>query len=119
GWTLPDSAPAEWLSWLSGRLSAGSTDGGATDATIARRFEVFRAHRRMFAGYRPRTTVRASTVLIGAQRSANLLAQPPRAGFLAGTVSATNVDGDHYTFLQPPRVRQLAALIRQVPALTP
>ncbi|HEX6355468.1 amino acid adenylation domain-containing protein [Actinophytocola sp.] len=111
GWT---SASAAWesdpLGWLARKLSSGAADVDAVRAAIERRFEVFGAHRRLMAGYRPQAGVAADLVLVHATASPNLAGQPLWLEIL-GPVLATAVDGDHYTFLQPPRVRVVAELI--------
>jgi amino acid adenylation domain-containing protein len=115
GWTPtepPEPGSAEeQLSWLAGRLSSGAADTAAVRDTIGQRFAVFRAHQRMIAGYRPSAAVRARTLLVAAEGSPNAAAQPRWEAVLTGTVSAVRVPGDHYTFLQPPRVRAVAELI--------
>jgi hypothetical protein len=49
-------------------------------------------------------------VLVHASASPNLAGQPSWLDVL-GPVPAAVVDGDHYTFLQPPQVRAVAELI--------
>ncbi len=116
GWdasAIPAGSGAEdLLAWLAGRLAAGGTEGDAIAAGLRQRFEVFRAHNRMLAGYRPRTpAVRAPALIISARRSPNYRARQLWARALAGPVSTEVVDSDHYAFLRPPLVAGVGASI--------
>src|SRR5205085_9243864 len=76
GWDVreaPDPAAAtvdEQLAWLAGALAGG--DHAERDAVIARlrrRFEIFGAHSRLLAGYRPAgPAVAAPTLIVSADR---------------------------------------------------
>jgi thioesterase domain-containing protein/acyl carrier protein len=97
------------LGWLADRLTKGADDGGAGRAEIARRFDVFQAHMRLIAGYRP-SPVRAPMVLIGARDSYDFTAEWAEA--LGPDAQPVRVPGDHYSFLQPPGVHEVAAAVR-------
>jgi amino acid adenylation domain-containing protein len=126
GWdaaSAPDpstSTAAEQIAWLAARLRTDDSDGTRDTAAAQRlkhRFDIFGAHTRMLAGYTaapagPATpVVRAPTLIVSADRSLNAPARTlwPRA--LSGPVSTLRIDGDHYTFLQPPLVAEVSASI--------
>ena len=124
GWdsaSSPDSATstaAEQIAWLAARLHTDNDGRGAPETAaverLRHRFDIFGAHTRMLAGYTPEPTgpaVRAPTLIVSADRSLNAPARTlwPRA--LGGPVSTLRVDGDHYTFLQPPLVTDVSAFI--------
>jgi thioesterase domain-containing protein len=96
----PTASVADQLRWL----AAGSEDG----EVFERRYAVFRAHLLLIAGHEPRP-VRGRTIVVSAAESPN---QPGRWLSLTGDVHAVQVPGDHYTFLHPPGVQELAAAIR-------
>jgi thioesterase domain-containing protein len=120
----PDPAAgsaAEQLDWLAGRLDAddagtpGSAAGlaAAVRAEIGRRFEVFQAHTRLIAGYTPSTVLHTRTLLVSARHSPNAaFAAQWRALLGPGAATVHTVDADHYAFLGPPLVGQVAAAIR-------
>jgi amino acid adenylation domain-containing protein len=108
----PDPAAAtvaDQLGWLADKLTKGSGDSAAARAEIERRFEVFKAHLRLIAGYRP-TPVRAPTLIVGARDSYDFTAE--WTAILVTDAPTLRVPGDHYSFLQPPGVHDLAAAIR-------
>jgi thioesterase domain-containing protein len=119
GWDatpLPDPAAStadEQLAWLTRQL-AGDDDGGDTGvaARLRRRFDVFGAHVQLLAGYQPQTpAVRAPTLIVSATGSPNAPAAAHWPQVLAGPVTTHPVPGDHYTFLRPPLVTEVAASI--------
>ncbi len=118
----PDPAavtPAGQLAWLAGRLAGGSDPaqcspamGDAIEAGLQRRFELFAAHSRMLAGYRPAgNPVRAATLIVSAASSLNAPARALWPGHLKGEVSVLSVESDHYEFLRPPLVQDVGAAI--------
>jgi thioesterase domain-containing protein/acyl carrier protein len=115
GWAEPGPAAAAGgagrLDWLARRLDGA--DPAAARAEIDRRFAVFRAHTRAITGYAPGGGVGAGTLVVGARRSPNAAAAGRWAGFLGGDVTMMSVDSDHYAFLRPPLVQQVAAAIRE------
>ncbi|HYT09401.1 MAG TPA: alpha/beta fold hydrolase, partial [Mycobacteriales bacterium] len=105
-----DSSPgADHLGWLTDRLDAGAGSVDAVRADIERRFAVFKANTLAIAGHRPRTTVRAPTLLAGAERTWD--SAPHWKTALAGPVETLRIPGEHYTLLQPPGVRRIAESI--------
>ena len=131
GWDtagMPDptsSTEAEQLGWLAGRLASGAEDtaSGAEDtasaaghrevsARLKRRFDVFQAHHRMLAGYRPAgPAVRAPTLIVSADDSLNAPAREHWPLVLGGPVATLRISADHYTFLQPPLVAEVGTAI--------
>jgi amino acid adenylation domain-containing protein len=107
-------APAETtlagqLDWLAARLGGESSDG------LRRRFEVFRAHSLMLAGYCPAADtepLRARTLIVSAADSPNADAAARWARALGDQASVARVSSDHYGFLRPPVVNQVAAKLR-------
>jgi amino acid adenylation domain-containing protein len=115
---------AQQLGWLAGRLPAGGTGPAgpadpagraardALEAQLRRRFEVFGAHSRMLAGYRPAAPpVRAPVLLVSAAHSPNAPAAAHWPALLAGPASTLPVDSDHYAFLRPPLVADVGTAI--------
>ncbi|MDQ2957125.1 MAG: amino acid adenylation domain-containing protein [Actinomycetota bacterium] len=100
---------AEQLDRLASLLDP-SGDLAATRAEVGRRYGVFSAHRRLLAGYRPAGTVRARALLIGAENSPNAGAQSCWPAVL-DQHTRCRYPADHYTLLQPPLSREIAALI--------
>jgi amino acid adenylation domain-containing protein len=82
-------------------------------AEVARRFDAFRAHRAALSGYRPAGSVRARTVLIGADRSPNRDAQQEWLALLPHA-ERHGFDADHYTLLQAGLVQHIARLVEKV-----
>jgi amino acid adenylation domain-containing protein len=127
GWdpaSLPDPAtgPAEQLAWLGRRLATDNADSGVVAGQLRERFEVFQAHVRMLAGYQPMAdgaagangapvAVGAPALIITADRSPNARARESWPTVLSGPVSVLPVDADHYSFLQPPLVTDMATAI--------
>jgi amino acid adenylation domain-containing protein len=133
----PDPATAsarEQLAWLAGRLAdedgdgadtpaaaadgakgAGGTDSADRDALTAqlqRRFDIFRAHAQMLAGYQPAgPAVQAPTLIVSADNSPNAPARSRWPGVLTGPVSTQRVAGDHYSFLRSPLVAEVGSSI--------
>ncbi len=116
----PDPAavsPAGQLAWLAGRLAGGSDaaqgdPADAIEAPLQRRFELFAAHSRMLAGYRPAgSRVRAATLIVSAASSLNAPARALWPGQLDGEVSVLSVESDHYEFLRAPLVQEVGAAI--------
>lgn len=104
-----ETTAAGQLGWLAERL------GGGNPARLRERFEVFRAHSRMLAGYRPPAGAEplgARTLIVAADDSPNAAAAGRWAQLLGGQASVYQVSGDHYSFLRQPAVSQVAAKIR-------
>jgi amino acid adenylation domain-containing protein len=123
----PDPAtadPDEQLTWLARQLGGTGAGPGplaplaplgplTLAAQLHRRFALFAAHTRMLAGYRPASPgVRAPALIVSADRSPNAPARERWPDLLTGPVSVMSVDSDHYAFLRPPLVADLAAAIR-------
>jgi thioesterase domain-containing protein len=112
----PAAATAGQLAWLAGRLAGHDGDPAALDAMAAglrRRFDLFAAHSRMLAGYRPASpAVRAPTLIVSADHSPNAPARSRWPDLLDGPVSVISVDSDHYAFLRRPMVAEVGAAIR-------
>jgi thioesterase domain-containing protein len=113
------SSAAEQLDWLARRLDAAAgplRSAGLADAVrteIGRRFEVFRAHARLIAGYRPPAPLRTRTLLVSARHSPNAAVTRQWRDLLGpAAVTVQAVDCDHYAFLRAPLVAQVAAGIR-------
>jgi len=105
------ATPAAQLAWLAERL-AGASDTAAIEARLQRRFDLFAAHSRMLAGYRPAgIPVRAATLIVSAANSLNTPARELWPGQLNGEVSILSVDSDHYEFLRTPLVQDVGAAI--------
>ncbi len=111
----PAASAAELLDRLADRMDAGAGNAGAVRAEVERRFAVFAAHTRAIAGYRPRGTVAADTLIVSARRSPNADAGRHWAGILDGHVETVSVDSDHYAFLRPPLVQQVTDPILKWP----
>jgi hypothetical protein len=78
---------------------------------LRQRFEVFAAHHRMLAGYRPGPAVRAPTVIVSASDSPNARAAARWPRVLRGPVTTLRLASDHYAFLRPPLVADIAGSI--------
>ncbi|MGH3373260.1 MAG: amino acid adenylation domain-containing protein, partial [Actinoallomurus sp.] len=122
GWAPPDEAEVstgERLAWLAARLDAGAGDLTAVRAEVDRRFAVFTAHTRAIAGYRPEGTIGADTLVVSAAHSPNAAAGRDWARIIAGNLQMVDVASDHYAFLRPPLVREVADPILKWPAGQP
>jgi thioesterase domain-containing protein len=124
----PDASAAEQLDRLARRLGAGASAGGvaagagstataeladAMRAEIGRRYEVFRAHTRLIASYRPTAPLRTRTLVISAGQSPNAAVLPQWLELLGpAAATARTVDSDHYAFLGAPLVSEVGSLIR-------
>jgi thioesterase domain-containing protein len=110
----PDPAvttPDDQLAWLARHLSAEGDP--ALAAQLKSRFALFAAHTRMLAGYQPsQAKLRAPTLIISANDSPNFPARFAWPNRFAGPVSIMCVQADHYAFLRPPLVADVAAAIR-------
>ena len=121
----PATTPAgEQLTWLATHLLETGSDGdSATDsadvadltARLQTRFDVFRAHWQLLSGYQPEPSpaVQAPTLLVSANDSPNAPTRDLWPQVLAGPVTTLPVDGDHYAFLRPPTVTEVAVSIKQ------
>jgi thioesterase domain-containing protein len=122
GWDLtglpdPASPPDGQLAWLAGRLGEDPDDDGGTGTEaittqLTRRLDAFGTHQRLLASYQPAgPAVRAPTLIVSAARSPNALTRKLWPSVLGGQVSVLDVDGDHYEFLRPPMVADVATAI--------
>ncbi|MFC6064418.1 non-ribosomal peptide synthetase [Streptomyces ochraceiscleroticus] len=102
------STAAEQLRWLADRLASGANSAEAV-ADIERRFQVYKAHLRLIAGNVP-PPVDVATAVIGARNSTHNAAQWARV--LPSLIRSVRVPGDHYSFLRPPAVHEVAATLR-------
>jgi thioesterase domain-containing protein len=116
----PDPAAAtaaEQLDWLAARLAPDEGRAGLKNGVQARlrtRFEVFQAHVRVMAGHQPAgPPVRAPALIVGAQGSPNAPAAGRWPGVLGGPVRVLPVPGDHYQFLRPPLVAEVATTMEK------
>jgi amino acid adenylation domain-containing protein len=115
GWEAT-AAPGttDQLGWLAARLAPG--DG--QEAMLSRlrtRLEVFQAHVRMLSGYQPAgPPVRAPALIVSAQGSPNSPAARRWPAVLSGPVTALPVPGDHYEFLRPPLVAEVATTMEKL-----
>jgi hypothetical protein len=115
-----EKSPDELLSWLAARLDSGRGVGGAGELAdqLRTRFAVFSAHSRLLAGYEPVSDadpVRAPALIVSASDSLNAPAADRWAQVLAGPVKTLRVTGDHYSFLRPPTVTEVAAALLTSP----
>jgi hypothetical protein len=87
-------------------------------AELGRRFEVFAANTELLAGYTPAPAgaVRASVLLISADRSPNAKARPRWRQHFAGPDDTLVLDSDHYEFLHPPLVSEVTAALANRPS---
>jgi thioesterase domain-containing protein len=126
GWTAatqpvpPDPAAAtaaEQLDWLAARLAPDEGRAGVqagVQAGLRTRFEVFQAHVQMLAGYQPEgSPVGAPALIVSAQGSLNAPAAERWPAVLGGPVAALPVPGDHYQFLRPPLVAEVATTMEK------
>jgi hypothetical protein len=70
----------------------------------------------MIAGYQPDPSpaAQAPTLIVSAGRSPNAGTRTQWPQVLAGPVTTLTIDGDHYTFLRPPVVCQVASSIDEM-----
>jgi len=73
---------------------------------------VFKANTALVAGFRPDAALRARTLLISASRSPNAAVQPDWTRLLGESSTLLPVSADHYSFLRPPQVGEIADWIR-------
>jgi len=117
GWDAdgPDatvSGTADHLDWLARRVAGETGDLDTVRGQIERRFEVFKANSAMIAGFRPAAALRTRTLLISALRSPNAAVQPDWTRLLGRNSTLLPIDADHYSFLRPPQVGEIARLHR-------
>jgi thioesterase domain-containing protein len=111
GWDA-DCSDADHLDWLARRVAGEAGDLDTVRGQIERRFEVFKANTAMVAGFRPATALRARTLLVSALRSPNAAAQSDWTRLLGADSALLPLDADHYSFLRPPQVGEIADRIR-------
>jgi len=115
GWDdVGPEGPEDQLEWLAARLAPDDGRDGVL-ARLRTRFEVFQAHVRMLAGYQPAgPPVRAPALIVSAQGSPNAPAAGRWPGLLGGPVQILPVPGDHYEFLRPPLVAEVATTMEKL-----
>jgi thioesterase domain-containing protein len=107
----PAAPAAGQLAWLAGVLG-----GEGAQARLRTRFDVFQRHVRMLAGYRPAgPPARAPALIVSAEQSPNAAFRHRWPALLGGPVATLPVAGDHYAFLRPPLVAEVARAIRSHP----
>ena len=109
---LPDPATTgvpEQLRWLADRLGGDAGDGAAALGEIERRFAVFQAHVTAIAGYRARPSA-GPVLVVGARDGYDF--GPGWTRILGSGAEPVRVPGDHYSFLRPPGVHEVARAIR-------
>lgn len=106
----PDPAvasAAQQLDWLAEQL------GGSTmRAEVQQRYQVFRANTEMLAGYQPSGLLDADALIVEVEESPNMTELWQET--TRGTSTRLAMAGNHYSFLQPPAVGEVAAAIRGV-----
>jgi thioesterase domain-containing protein/acyl carrier protein len=115
GWDTDgaDSADhGDHLDWLARRVAGETADLDTVRGQIERRLEVFKANTALVAGFRPDVALRARTLLISALQSPNAAVQPDWTRLLGENSTLLPVSADHYSFLRPPRVGEIAEWIR-------
>jgi thioesterase domain-containing protein len=95
-------------------------DPGAAQDTLAeevrRRLAAFSYHHRLMSGYRPARPVPAmATLLVSAEQSPNAAVQGDWVGLVSGNLRVASYDADHYSLLQLPHVRDVAACMAADP----
>ncbi|MFF1779370.1 alpha/beta fold hydrolase [Streptomyces virginiae] len=112
GWRLPDGGAAQEdpLGWLASTI-AGGTAAEVVQEELECRFAVFRAHARALAQYRPSGPVDAELRVLIPDDSPNLDSAPRWPSHARGGSRLSTVRGDHYTFLRPPVVNEVAAFV--------
>jgi thioesterase domain-containing protein len=107
----PRAATAdEQLHWLSVQLDACG-EPQRMRPELARRYATFRTNTRILAGYRPTGTLTSDALIVHVQESPNTSSR--WLDVILGTATQLSVKGNHYTFLQPPLVSQVAAAMRE------
>ncbi|HVR96470.1 MAG TPA: amino acid adenylation domain-containing protein, partial [Thermoanaerobaculia bacterium] len=91
---------------------AGLLPPGAGDGEVQRRYKVFRANFRALEGYSGGPCA-APVLLFKAAETDRPEADLGWSRLSRGPVEAHELPGDHYTLLQQPHVRTLAALLRE------
>jgi thioesterase domain-containing protein len=106
----PDPAGAsveQQLDWLAERL------GGSTmRAEVEQRYQAFRANTEMLAGYRPSGPLDSDLLIIKVEESPNMTEL--WQAITNGKATTLAMAGNHYSFLQPPAVREVADASRAV-----
>ena len=106
------TAAADQLAWLAEAVAADA----AARARLRTGFDVFSRHTRMLPGYTPDgPPVRAPALIVSADDSPNAAFRHRWPALLDGPVATLPVAGDHYAFLRPPLVAEVARAIRSHP----
>jgi acyl carrier protein len=100
------------LAWLADAVAADA----AARTRLRTGFDVFSRHTRMLPGYTPDgPAVRAPALIVSAGQSPNAAFRHRWPALLSGPVATLPVAGDHYAFLRPPLVAEVARAIRSHP----
>jgi thioesterase domain-containing protein len=102
---------ADELEWLAAQMGTDGSDPQQLCAELQRRFEVFKANKAMLSGYQPETVVHTDALVIAAQQSPNVPAQPLWRSIIDGQVSLVSLECHHHELLHPPWVQEVAAAI--------
>jgi amino acid adenylation domain-containing protein len=110
----PETASAaDQLAWLAGAVADSDPD---VLARLRTGFEVFSQHTRMLPGYTPDgPPVRAPALIVSADQSPNAVFRPRWPALLDGPAATLPLASDHYAFLRPPLVAEVARAIRAHP----
>ncbi len=103
-----DGLPGVWRELKSAGLTLPDID----DRTLLLAYQVYRDNLRSLRRYRPVVGYRGPIVVISAsKRRADMPADGGWTAINAGQTDVAMIDGDHFSFLRPPRVTRLAELI--------
>jgi thioesterase domain-containing protein len=96
----------EQLAWLAKAMDT-TGDPEQLRAELVARCAVFCANTRLLAGYRPSGPLRARALVVDVEESPN--GSQTWRELIDGPTRTVPLPGNHYSFLQPPLVRRLAA----------
>ncbi|HET9116590.1 MAG TPA: thioesterase domain-containing protein [Pseudonocardiaceae bacterium] len=98
------------LRWLAGQLDSNAEPEQLLPE-LQRRYAAFRVSTRVLAGYRPSGLLPADGLIIDVEESPNT--SRLWRDVLLGSVRMCSLEGNHYSFLQPPLVSRVSALLRE------
>ncbi|MFE4832196.1 alpha/beta fold hydrolase [Streptomyces sp. NPDC056672] len=124
GWRIPTTGAAviDPLGWLAATITGEDGNEAARDyidtmrAELESRFRVFHAHAEALAHYVPTGPVAADLLLLTPDQSFNVNCAQRWAEQTSGHVHHARVNGNHYTFLRPPVVGEVAVFVRTASA---
>ncbi len=102
---------SDQLDWLASHLDAGG-EPERLRPDLDERYAMFRTNTRILAGYRPSGSARAETLIIDVDESPNATSR--WHSVLPETARTLRLEGNHYSFLQPPLVTHVAGGLRQL-----